>query len=631
MTIKTKIQYGIVSSTIIIVGIGLFLLLMAKKTDTEIDKNIITGKIVQVATSRRGLILDYFLYREERPKAQWKALLDSQTKLTSSEIFNTSFEKNYLSQINETSEEVKAIFAELVVNYDNHRITQSDPVLYQQRDKQLLSQLLQKIQLNIDRAYYLNEIVLSTTHDYQIKTISAVTIGLIILLFFVFLLFFLFDRFVTKPLEKLKDSTARISSLDFSDALVTTTEPKDELGELAKSFNEMAVKLKKSYKGLEQKVRNETRNIEDSKAKDEAILLSIGDAVMACETSGKIILFNHVAAELSGFSIKEAVGKHYNKILSFVKENSEETPNDFILQAIMDGKITEMPNHIMIIKKDGTRTSVADSASPVHDKSGKIIGCVVVFRDVTKEREIDRAKTEFVSLTSHQLRTPPTAIKWLIEILLNDKEGKFTEEQRKNLNDIGAENERMIKTINSFLNVSRIEMGKFSVTISSADINLCAQDVLKKLKFQINSKKLRLKEKYTEQKFVISTDPNLLKMAIQNLLTNAINYSHDKGEISLEVSKKNKGEMLGGHTINKNSAVLIVSDKGCGIPKEQQNKIFTKLFRADNAGKIYNDGNGLGLYISKFIIGKFSGDIWFESEENKGTTFYVTIPLVKKD
>lgn len=632
MNIKTKIQYGIASSVVVIIGISFFVGMMAQETKIRIEKSIITNKIVQLTSMRRGLIFDYILHHEERPKVQWKSLLDAQTKLTSSEIFKLPLEKKYLKQINETSEDIKSVFVELVANYESPKSNPTDSMLSKEREEQLLAQLLQKIQLNTNRTYYLSETILSTSHDAQIKTILTISIGTIILLLFVILLFFLFDRFVSKPLDKLKESAVRIAALDFSNAAVSITAvtgSKDELGELAQTFNQMGVKLKKSYTELEQMVSARTKKLEEAKAKNEAILLSIGDAVMACEVSGKIVLFNHVAAELSGFSIKEAVGKHYNQVLSFIKEGTDEPHKDFIDQAIKEGKMTEMTNHAMIIRKDGTRTSVADSASPVLNKSGKIIGCVVVFRDVSKEREIDRAKSEFVSLASHQLRTPPTAIKWLIEILLNDKEGKFTEGQRNNLNDIGAENERMIKTINSFLNVSRIEMGKFSVTISSADINLCAQDVIKELKFQITAKKLRLKEKYTEQKFVISTDPNLLKMVIQNVLTNAINYSHEKGEISLEVSLKNKGEILGGRTIKKNSAVLIVSDKGCGIPKEQQNKIFTKLFRANNAGKIYNDGNGLGLYISKFIIGKFDGDIWFESEENKGTTFYVTIPLVR--
>lgn len=632
MTIKTKVQYGITASATIIIAIGFFVGLMAQETKTKIEKSIITDKIVQVASMRRGLIFDYILHHEERAKIQWQSLIGAMTKLTSSKIFSLPLEKEYLKQINETSEEVKSDFAKLVANYESPKSNPTDFILSEKREEQLLSQLLQNLQLNTNRTYYLDETILLAAHKNQIKTISAVIISTIVLLFFVFLLFLLFDRFVSKPLDKLKESVLRISSLDFSRAPVSitaATSSKDELGELARSFNEMSAKLKKSYTGLEQKVRDRTRSLEESNAKSEAILLSIGDAVMACDESGKIVLFNHAASEISGFSTKEAIGKHYNKILSFAKENSDEEYNDFIGQAIREGKTMEMTNHTMIIKKDGTKTPVADSASPVLDKSGKIIGCVVVLRDVSKEREVDRAKTEFVSLSSHQLRTPPTAIKWLVEILLSDKNCKFTKNQRKNIEDIGAENERMIKIINSLLNVSRIEMGKFSVTLSSSDISLCTKDVLEELKLQIASKNLRLKEKYTEQKLVISTDPNLLKMVIQNLLTNAINYSHEKSEISLEVSLKKKGEIIGGRTINKNSVILIVADEGCGIPKKQQDKIFDKMFRADNAGKIYNDGNGLGLYISKFIIGKFGGEIWFESEENKGSTFYVTIPLSK--
>jgi two-component system sensor histidine kinase VicK len=248
---------------------------------------------------------------------------------------------------------------------------------------------------------------------------------------------------------------------------------------------------------------------------------------------------------------------------------------------------------------------------------------------VTKEREIDRAKTEFVSLASHQLRTPPTAIKWLIELILSDKNGKFTESQKKSLGYIGAANERMIKIINSLLDVSRIELGKFSFKPVIVDINLCAQEIAKELKFSLKKKNLRLIEEYSKPKIVISTDANLLKMVIQNLLTNAINYSHEKGKITMSISQKNKGESFGGKIMEQNSAVLSFSDEGCGIPKKQCFRVFTKLFRADNAGKTYNEGNGLGLYIVKYIVDGLHGNIWFDSEENKGTTFYVAIPVSK--
>ncbi|MEK7625436.1 MAG: ATP-binding protein [Patescibacteria group bacterium] len=242
-------------------------------------------------------------------------------------------------------------------------------------------------------------------------------------------------------------------------------------------------------------------------------------------------------------------------------------------------------------------------------------------------KEIDKAKTEFVSLAAHQLKTPPTAIKWLTEILLDESGEKLTEKQRGFITDLRNEGEQMLKLVNSFLNVSRIDLGNFSVTPTRVDIIALARGVVEELKFEISANSLHLKQKYLKSKLVASTDAGLFRMVIQNLLTNAIHYTSDRGEIKIEVSSKSKGQKFGGRALVNNSITLMVADNGCGIPKKQQSKIFTKLFRADNAMAKFSGGSGLGLYIVKSILGNLGGDVWFTSKENVGSTFYAIIPL----
>lgn len=361
--------------------------------------------------------------------------------------------------------------------------------------------------------------------------------------------------------------------------------------------------------------------------KEEAILASIGDAVMACDQSGRIVLFNRVAEELTGYSFKEAFGKPYSKILNFIKEDDRKKSHDFILEAIKTGKKTAMVNHTLVIRKDGEEIPVADSAAPIFSIEKKIGGCVVVFRDVTHDRSVDKAKTEFVSLAAHQLKTPPTAIKWLTEILLDENSDRLTTKQRGFITDLRNEGETMAKLVNSFLNVSRIELGNFSITPARVDINALVRGVVEELKFEISAKGLRLRQNFSKSKLIVSTDASLFRMVIQNLITNAIHYNSDKGEIKIEVLSKSKGQSLGGRTLDSTCVALAVSDNGCGIPKNQQSMIFTKLFRADNARAKYNGGTGLGLYIVKSILDNLGGAVWFNSKENKGSTFFVTIPL----
>lgn len=327
------------------------------------------------------------------------------------------------------------------------------------------------------------------------------------------------------------------------------------------------------------------------------------------------MLFNSVAETLTGFSVTEVIGHHYSQSLKLVKESDGKPGNDFITDAIKTGQKAKMANHTLLVTKDGRKIPVADSAAPVKNAQGEIMGCVVVFRDVTHEREVDRVKTEFVSLASHQLRTPLSTINWYAEMLLSGDAGQVNENQKKYLEEAYKASKRMVELVNALLNVSRLEMGTFVVEPEPTDIVEVAKACAKELKLQISEKKLVIREKYDPGIPSISADPKLLAIVFGNLLSNAVKYTPKGGSIKLSISKAN-GQLS-----------IVVADTGYGIPKNQQDKIFTKLFRADNIREQDTEGTGLGLYIVKAIIDHSGGKIWFESEVNKGTTFYVTLPL----
>jgi signal transduction histidine kinase len=250
--------------------------------------------------------------------------------------------------------------------------------------------------------------------------------------------------------------------------------------------------------------------------------------------------------------------------------------------------------------------------------NGKIIGAVEVLRDITKEKEVDKAKTEFVSLASHQLRTPLSTVNWYSEMLLTGDVGEVTPDQKKYLEEIYHGNQRMVDLVNTLLDVSRIEMGTFIVESKATNMTKLAQGVIDEHKLQISEKKIKFTHVFNKNIPFIQADPKILRMVIQNLLSNAIKYTPQGGKIEVSIS-----------LVKGNGILLKVSDTGYGIPKDQQNKIFTKLFRADNVIGKDTEGTGLGLYIAKSIVEQSGGKIWFESDENKGTTFYVTLPLKK--
>lgn len=226
--------------------------------------------------------------------------------------------------------------------------------------------------------------------------------------------------------------------------------------------------------------------------------------------------------------------------------------------------------------------------------------------------EIDRAKSEFISLASHQLRTPATSISWYSEMLLGEEVGSLNKLQKEYMEEIHHGNERMITLINSLLNVSRIELGTYTVEPKSVAVDQVAEDVLKELQIQIAKKQLHIIKNYSTDSVIVS-DPVLVRIIFQNLLSNAVAYTPEHGTISVSVAKDDTW-------VN-----IAVKDSGCGIPAADQSKIFTRFYRADNARNVRPDGSGLGLYITKSIVGVLGGEIRFESKENSGTTFFVTI------
>lgn len=355
--------------------------------------------------------------------------------------------------------------------------------------------------------------------------------------------------------------------------------------------------------------------MESEKAKNEAVLTSIGDAVFATDNNGKIVLFNQAAVGITGISARNAIGRHYKQIITFVNEDDGLPSRDYITEAIENNKVTKMAVHVVLVRKDGRQIPVADSAAPVKNKQGRIIGCVVVFHDVTKERQVDKAKTEFVSLASHQLRTPLSTINWYTEMLLSLDVGKLTQKQRQYAQEIYHASRRMVNLVNALLNVSRLELGTFTVEPKPVKIAEIVQVSINELKPQIVKKKLIVKLKHDRMFSTVNVDPKLFLIILQNLLSNSVKYTETGGRITLTI-KENKGNLL-----------ITVADSGIGIPANQQGQIFDKLSRADNAKKIDPDGSGLGLYIVKEIIAYAGGKVWFKSTQGKGSTFFVSLPL----
>lgn len=456
-------------------------------------------------------------------------------------------------------------------------------------------------------------------HEKKLKLSIFLVLGTIFTFFPIFLFFYL--RRTLNPISEIAHDITKFSG-DLSTRIYM--DRKDEFGLIADNFNKMADELTDLVKNMEAKVAertmeiaNQKNQIESEKNKTESILKSIGDGVFVVNTKLEITMFNKTSESITGYSAEEALGRKYYEILQFFSDSDETKRNDgFIKEAIETGTIHEMPPHTLLINKFGQKIPVADSASPLKDKEGKVIGCVIVFRDIAHEYEIDKAKTEFVSLASHQLRTPLSSINWYAEMLLAGDAGKINSNQKNYLQEIYYGNQRMIELVNSLLNVSRLEMGTFLVEPAKTNILKMADEVIKELAPRSLEKDIKIKKDYDKTLPEINVDPKLMRIIFQNLLSNSIKYTPAKGKIELKINQDAK---------NLNIAV---TDNGMGIPESQKTNIFSKFFRADNVRQTETEGTGLGLYLVKSIIEHSEGKVSFQSTENKGTTFFISLPLL---
>jgi PAS domain S-box-containing protein len=247
---------------------------------------------------------------------------------------------------------------------------------------------------------------------------------------------------------------------------------------------------------------------------------------------------------------------------------------------------------------------------------GKKKGILVVLHDVSKDKIIERMKTEFVSIAAHQLRTPLSAIKWSLRMILDGDVGSINEDQKDLLEKTYTSNERMIGLINDLLNVTRIEEGKFLYKPEKMQMEGIVVNVIQDNEDVIKMKNIGVKfEKSKKLLPPVVIDEEKMSLAIHNLLDNALKYTPEKGKIVISLEEKD------------NEIIFKIKDTGVGIPEDQKERIFTKFFRGSNVIKMETEGSGLGLYTTKNIIDSHKGKIWFESEENKGTTFYFSIPV----
>jgi PAS domain S-box-containing protein len=266
-------------------------------------------------------------------------------------------------------------------------------------------------------------------------------------------------------------------------------------------------------------------------------------------------------------------------------------------------------------RADGGYNYVRDRGLLVRDRDGapaRIIGSLL---DVTPQKQLDIAKDEFISLVSHQLRTPLTVIRVYGEMLTGGMFGDLTVEQAQWIKNMTNSSARLIDVVGDILNVSRLDLGRIRISAQQHDLSRLMDNCVRDVQPFADERQVTLALHLPKQPVMADVDDVVFAQIVHNLLTNAIRYTRpSKGQVDIELKSR------------KNGYLLSVADNGIGIPKSAQPHVFERFYRAKNALAVDVQGSGLGLYLVKVMCDAFGGKIWFETEKGKGTVFHVLIP-----
>lgn len=377
----------------------------------------------------------------------------------------------------------------------------------------------------------------------------------------------------------------------------------------------IAIALAKSSQDLqlsEQELAKQFTIVASEKERMEAIVSSVGEGLLVADPEGKIFMSNKAAVFIVGKTEEQIMGKDLSAVFN-IKGAKASSPFAPIL-GVLKNKGSVKVEEASFVRDDGETVILSLTSTPV-EVGGTLIGGIVVFHDVTEQKLIAAAKDQFITTAAHQLRTPLSGIRWAMNLILDGSVGDVPEEQKELIKKSYDSVNRLNLLINDLLNIDKLETKKKALEFAPTDINELLSGIIKDLQAQIERKKINIGFEVKDTDLHPELDRGSIQVVFQNLIENAIRYTKEGGNVSITVEKE------------ADAVHVRVADSGIGIPRNQQKSIFTRFFRAGNAQLLEPDGSGLGLYITKEIVDRHGGNMSFESEEGKGTTFHVVLPL----
>lgn len=414
-------------------------------------------------------------------------------------------------------------------------------------------------------------------------------------------------RAITRPIAEMRKQAIRMANGDYSGQVRVYSE--DELGQLAVAVNNLSVR-----------VEEEQENSDAERNRLDSVLSQMTDGVVATDRHGNITIINEAAQAFLNVDQKTAFSEQLVDLLGI---NSTTSFDDLLSN--QDERIIESA-----ADSEGDNLILQADFSLIRRNTGFVTGLVCVLHDVTEQRKIDNDRRLFVSNVSHELRTPLTSLRSYVETL-NDGAWQDSQLAPRFLKVIQEETERMIRMVNSLLDLSRFDQGTAKINVELVNFNEFFNFILDRFDMLIKNdqdkaqaagkpfKKYSIKRVFTQKDLWVEIDPDKMTQAIDNIMNNAIKYSPNGGTITCRLNDTQR------------YIILSITDQGLGIPRKDLKKVFDRFYRVDKARSRKQGGTGLGLSISKEVIEAQGGHVWVNSMENRGSTFYISLPYDAKE
>lgn len=440
------------------------------------------------------------------------------------------------------------------------------------------------MKLNMDAIAHKNDVAARTARHANIW----VAICAVVLFSVAFTFAVNFPGYIADPLKELTEKIKQVSKRDYHQQIYFQSN--DEFGELGQAFNVMTKKLDEFENSNLASILFEKRRI-------ETIINSMQDAIVGLDEKQFIIFANEVACNLIGMSAERLNGQYAQDIA---------LENDLLRNLL----INEQPR--LKIFADGRESFYSRESLSVTSKN-KVIGSVIILKNITEYQQLDEAKTNFIATISHELKTPISSIKMSLKLLEDDRIGVINNEQRQLLENIEDDAKRLLLITGELLDMAQVETGKLQLNFGSTHPKNIVEYAVKAIRFIADQKQVTIKVKCDDSLPDVHADLDKTTWVLINLLSNAIKYSHEKSVVELVVKKQKNNEIE-----------FSVQDHGRGIEERYLSRLFERYFKVPNATS-EQSGTGLGLAIAKDFIEAQSGTIMVDSEIGAGSRFAFTL------